>query len=377
MIRILVGLLLGSLGAGINYPEAGELPMLKELPDPLTMASGARVKTPEDWKQRREEIKAMLLHYEYGHAPPPPANLRAEIVSTESVFDGAAQLVCLTLKMGPDEKVQMQAAVYVPTVCRRLTNCAGNGKKPVLLAIEPVWETGLMPVAQKAVQRGYIFAGYQRHDLDPDDEDRSNGVHPLYPDYDWATLAVWAWGASRVVDYLRSRDDVDTARIALTGHSRAGKTALLAAALDDRIALVAPHGSGAGGAGSFRMCQKNAETLDLITGLKRFHYWFQPRLREFAGKEDRLPFDQHFMRALVAPRAVVSMDGLEDFWANPSGTKLMWTAAQAVFDFMGAPDRNVLYFRPGGHDTTDGDWTILLDYCDHFFFAKPRPADVH
>jgi dienelactone hydrolase len=331
------------------------------------MATGAPVKTPEDWKQRREEIRAMLLHYEYGQAPPPPANLRAEIDSSEAVFDGAAQLVRLTLRMGPDEKVQMQAAVYVP---------AGGGRKPVLLAIEPVWDTQLMPAAQQAVQRGYLFAGYRRQDLDPDDEDRSNGVHPLYPDYDWATLAVWAWGASRVVDYLDTRDDVDTSRIALMGHSRAGKTALLAAALDDRIALAAPHGSGAGGAGSFRICQKNAETLFLITDPKRFHYWFQPRLRDFAGKEDRLPFDQHFLRALVAPRALVSMDGLEDLWANPSGTALMWTAAQPVFDLLGAADRNVAYFRPGGHDTTEDDWTILLDYCDHFLFGKTRPAET-
>lgn len=368
MIGILLGLLLGSPGADIDYLEAGQLPVLKELPDPLTMASGARVQTPEDWKRRREEITAMLLHYEYGHVPPPPENLRAEVVSGEPVFDGAAQLICLTLRMGDGEKVQMQAGVYIP---------AGNGKKPVLLAIEPVWQTGLMPAARQAVQRGYIFAGYQRHDLDPDDEDRSNGVHPLYPDYDWATLAVWAWGASRMVDYLYSRDDVDTARIALTGHSRAGKSALLAAALDDRIALVAPHGSGAGGAGSFRICPKGAESLVMISHPSRFHYWFQPRLRDFAHQEDRLPFDQHFMRALVAPRAIVSMDGLEDFWANPAGTKLMWTAAQPVFDLLGASDRNVLYFRPGGHDTTDGDWTILLDYCDHFFFAKPRPADAH
>jgi dienelactone hydrolase len=361
-------MLLGALIAGFDFPEAGQLPVLKELPDVLTMATGAPVKTPEDWRQRREEIKAMLLHYEYGQAPPPPATLRAEIDSSEAVFDGAAQLVRLTLRMGPDEKAQMQAAVYVP---------AGGGRKPVLLAIEPVWDTKLMPAAQQAVQRGYLFAGYRRQDLDPDDEDRSNGVHPLYPDYDWATLAVWAWGASRVVDYLHTRDDVDTSRIALMGHSRAGKTALLAAALDERITLAAPHGSGAGGAGSFRICQKNAETLFLITDPKRFHYWFQPRLRDFAGKEDRLPFDQHFMRALVAPRALVSMDGLEDLWANPSGTKLMWTAAQPVFDLVGASDRNVLYFRPGGHDTTDSDWKVLLDYCDHFFFAKPRPADAH
>lgn len=368
MTGVWTGLLLCVLGAGMDFPNAGQLPVLDKLPDPMIMACGARVTTPEDWKQRREEMKAMLLHYEYGNLPPPPENLRAEVASTESVLDGAAQLVCLNLKMGPGEKVQMQAGLYIPK---------GGGKRPVLLAIEPVWKDGLMPAAQQAVQRGYIFAGYQRLDLDPDDADRSNGVHPLYPDYDWATLAVWAWGASRMVDYLYSRDDVDTSHIALMGHSRSGKSALLAAALDERIALVAPHGSGAGGAGSFRLCPKKAESLKMITNPKRFHYWFQPRLRDFADQENRLPFDQHFMRALVAPRVVVSMDGKGDIWANPLGTQLMYMAAQPVFNFLGVPERNVLYFRPGGHDTTDGDWAKLLDYCDHFFLGKPRPADAH
>jgi len=368
VIGILTGLLLCSLGAGIDYPEAGQLPALHKLPDPLTMASGARVTTPEAWKQRREELKGMLLHYEYGHMPPPPENLRAEVVSAESVFDGVAQLVRLKLKMGPGEKAQMEAGLYIPV---------GAGKKPVLLAIEPVWKEGLMPAARQTVHRGYIFAGYQRLDLDPDDADRSNGVHPLYPEYDWATLAVWAWGASRMVDYLYSRDDADTAHIALMGHSRAGKTALLAAALDERIALVAPHGSGAGGAGSFRLCPAKPESLKMITSPKRFHYWFHPRLRDFADKEDRLPFDQHFMRALIAPRVVVSMDGKGDIWANPLGTQLMYMAAQPVFSFLGAPGNNILYFRPGGHDTTDSDWTKLLDYCDYLFGGKPRPADAH
>lgn len=364
MIGMMMVFLMGGFAAGMSFPEVNDLPVLTELPNPLTMADGTTVTTVEDWRQRREEIKAMLLHYEYGHAPSPPANLRVEMTSSEAVFDGTAQLERFTLTMGPDQKVQMTAAVYVPVA---------DGKKPVLLAIEPVWKENLMPIALEAVRRGYIFAGYQRHDLDPDDEDRSNGVHPLYPEYDWATLAVWAWGALRVLDYLETRDDVDLTRIALTGHSRAGKTALLAAVQDERIALVAPHGSGAGGAGSFRVCGKNAETLFLITAPNRFHYWFQPRLRDFAGKEDRLPFDQHFMRALVAPRVVVSLDGLEDLWANPEGTRLMWKAAQPVFDFLGVPERNVLYFREGGHDMTEKTWVVLLDYCDHFFFEKPLP----
>lgn len=343
------------------FPPAAQLPVLDRLPDPLVMANGQRVKTPEEWTQRREEIKEMLLYYEYGHVPPAPGNVRFEGVTDEAVFDGTARMLHGTLVMGPGDQIRVETGLCVP---------AKPGKKPVLLALEPVWSPDLRSAAQLALQHGYIFAGYKKQDLDPDDEDRTNGVHPLYPDYDWATLAAWAWGASRVVDYLATRDDVDMAHIALMGHSRAGKTALLAAALDERIALAAPHGSGAGGAGSFRWCAKHAESLTMITSPKRFHYWFQPRLREFSGQENKLPFDQHFLRALVAPRAVVSMDGLNDLWANPLGTQLMGYAAQPVFDLLGVPEHNLMHFRPGGHDTTDEDWAALLRYSDYVFFGK-------
>ena len=367
MICVLISLLVSQLALDARFPEAAQLPVMNEMPDPLVALDGTPVQTVDAWKERREEIQDMLLHYEYGHAPAPPDNLRVEGLSSEPVFNGAATLERFTLIMGPKDGVHLEAAVYVP---------AGERKKPVLLAIEPVWDDNLTAAALQAVQRDYIFAGYRKQDLDPDDEDRTNGVHPLYPDYDWATLAVWAWGASRVVDYLYTRADVNTGQIALTGHSRAGKSAMLASALDERITLVAPHGSGAGGAGSFRQCPQGAESLGMITLPTRFHYWFQPRLHDFAKQEDRLPFDQHFLRALIAPRIIVSMDGLEDYWANPSGTKLMWTAAQPVFNLLNVPDHNVLHFRPGGHDYIDEDWTVLLDYCDHFFFGKPRPADT-
>ncbi len=350
--------------AATIFPDAEQLPALKDRPDPLVLENGARVRTPEDWPARREEIKAMLLHYEYGHLPPAPDNLRVEHISTGTLLDGKSELTRVTLVMGPEERVRMQVGVHAPTT---------PGKHPVLLALEPVWQQGLYSAASAAVGRGYIFAGFDKHDLDPDDADRSNGLHAAYPDCDGATLAAWAWGALRAVDYLCQRDDVDSAHIALTGHSRAGKTALLAAALDERIALVAPHGSGSGGAGSFRMCPKKAESLAMITSPNRFHYWFHPRLAAFRGREDRLPFDQHFLRALVAPRVVVSMDGYADLWANPLGTRLMGIAARPVFDLLGVPGHNVTFFRPGGHDMTDGDWNELLNYCDRFFFGKPLP----
>lgn len=344
-----------------SAPDA--LPSVQDLPDPFLMNNGSRVRTPAEWEARRKEIIELMLTYEYGHMPPPPENLRIEDPSSETVFDGKAELRKIVLSMGPEQRVRMHAALFVPR--------NKVGPFPVVLAVEPVWEEHLWPVAKRIVDAGYIFAGYQRHDLDKDDADRTDGVHPLYPEYEWASLAVWAWGAMRMVDYLNTVDGVDTARIALTGHSRAGKVALLAGALDERIALTVPHASGSGGAGSFRIVEEGVETLALITEPERFHYWFSPRLAEFAGKEDRLPFDQHFLRALVAPRAVLSVDGLEDRWANPFGTQEIYRASQPVFDFLGAGDKNALFFRPGGHDTTMADWDTLLDFADHVFFGRP------
>ncbi len=368
-MALLVASAMGWAGCGkdrsmaIRWPSVEELPERNDLPDPFLMVDGSRVRSREDWQRRRQEIASMLAHYQYGHMPPPPGNIRVKIVSTQPLMQGNAVLRRVVLEMGPGHQARVNVGIYLPARTDR--------RVPVLMAVEPVWMEHLKPIAELALKRGYAFAGYERHDLDPDDADRSNGVHPLYPDHDWASVAVWAWGAMRLVDYLVTLPEVDGEKLALTGHSRAGKTALLAGALDERIALVAPHCSGAGGSGSYRIVGKKAETLALITDPKRFHYWFSPRLRKFAGKEDCLPFDQHFLKALVAPRCQVSLEGTGDHWANPLGTQQMWRATQPVYDFLGVPDKNVLYFRPGGHDTTVGDWEALLDYCDHFLMGKP------
>jgi hypothetical protein len=228
-----------------------------------------------------------------------------------------------------------------------------------------------------ATDRGYIVADFYRTDLDPDDDDRTNGVHPRYPDYDWATLSVWAWGFSRVVDYLATLDYVDKDKIVATGHSRGGKTALLAGAMDDRIAVVVPNGSGAGGCGSFKYMQGGAESLLVITRDDRFHYWFQPRLGDFRRKVDRLPFDQHFLKALVAPRPLLCTDALHDEWANPWGSQQTTEAAREIYTFLGVPDKVGHHYRQGGHDHNIEDWEALLDFADFNFFDKPLPDDFY
>lgn len=345
----------------VKMPDVDELPDIKELPDPFVMNSGRRVKTRADWAKRREEIKAIIMYYQYGHMPPAPKNITAQELFSETVYGGATKKHIL-LSMGPDGKVKVNVGLIIPK---------GKGPFPVILKNHP--RHFGVPIAEEIVKRGYIVADYARTDLDPDARDKVGAAQAAYPDYDWATLAVWAWGGMRVIDYLTTLDVVDKDKIAFTGHSRGGKTALLAGALDERIALVAPNGSGCGGAGCYRIQGEKSETLDDITKPSRFAYWFHPRFRDFVDKEARLPFDQHFLKVLVAPRALISVDALGDLWANPYGTQQSHRGAQPVFEFLGAGDKLGIYFRTGGHAQNEDDWRTLVDFADKVFFGK-EPA---
>ncbi|MCA9265181.1 MAG: hypothetical protein KDA60_15075, partial [Planctomycetales bacterium] len=191
------------------------------------------------------------------------------------------------------------------------------------------------------------------------------------------TLAVWAWGGMRVVDYLETRDDIDQRYVAITGHSRGGKAALLAGALDERFTLVAPNGSGCGGGGCYRDTPETAESLAKITDPKRFHYWFQEDFGWFSDREDRLPFDQHFVKALVAPRALLCTEARGDAWANPPGTRRTSEACNRVFALFDATEKNGLAYREGRHDQNDEDWHSLLTFAKwHFLGQRPEnPAE--
>ncbi|NQU09242.1 acetylxylan esterase, partial [bacterium] len=152
-----------------------------------------------------------------------------------------------------------------------------------------------------------------------------------------------------------------------------GKTALLAGAIDERIALTVPHISGAGGAGCYRFPDAGGERLaDLI---EKIPYWFTPRLREYVGRESELPFDQHFLKAAVAPRALLSTDTRGDLWASPRGTRLTYEAARVVYRLLGAESRIGIWFREGGHAHTLPDWEALLDFADLQFHGKPAARD--
>ncbi|MBN1671693.1 MAG: acetylxylan esterase [Kiritimatiellae bacterium] len=345
--------------AAKRLPAVRDLAVVGEFPDPLVLADGTPVKTKEQWETRRGEIKAMLQYYEYGHLPPPPTHFEAKQTVEETIYGGAGTYRRIQLSMGLHRAIVFDVHLYIPR--------GGKGPFPVILTGDMCWYS-VMERAREFVKRGYVIAEFDRERLDHDNGNRLDGVHPLYPGYDWGTIAAWAWGYHRVVDYLVTADFVDRERIAVTGHSRGGKTALLAGAFDERIALTAPNGAGTCGSGPIRY-RYTGESLDAIA--RHFPYWFNTRFLEFRGDNaHRLPFDQHSLIALVAPRAYLSTSAFGDEWANPQGTQAAHLAAQPVFEWLGAADKMGIHYRDGKHKHSDEDWQALVDFADKVFFGK-------
>ncbi len=330
------------------------LPVIEEMPNPFLFQDGRTVNDSADWPERRTEILDLVLRYEYGKLPPAPGNVRAEDIVENDDH------IALRLRMGPGNGFAVRTRVYLPET--------DDAPHPVVVRF------GLDGNRAKQItDRGYAYVCFEHRELDPDTQgyDVPGPAQAAYPDYDWGALAVWAWGASCVLDYLETVPEIDIARSVITGHSRTGKAALLAGALDERFAIVVPNGSGCGGAAAFRGAEDGVETLKLITMEARFKSWLHADLAAFANDVQRLPFDQHFMRALIAPRVVLNTDALGDTWANPPGTQKAWLAAQPVFDFLDVGDRNLCHFREGGHDQLPEDMDVLLDVADWHFRDQP------
>ena len=330
--------------------------MPAELPDLFRFENGDVVRRIEDWPRRRQELLAPLLEIEYGRLPPTPPGTDGEALHYNAVarFLKARHDQYRLVTRG-NRPFQFILDLLIPP---------GDGPFPVVLNGDGCWRYLTDSVTLDVLRRGNILAAFNRVEIVPDNysAERNTGLYRVYPEGDFGALAAWAWGYHRCVDFLLTQDYVDPARIAITGHSRGGKAVLLAGATDERIALTAPNNSGCGGAGCFRRQGSGAETLADI--LKPVPYWFGPRLKDYIGREQDLPLDQHYLKAAVAPRALVSAEALGDLWANPSGTWQTHLAAREAYRFLGAAERIGLWYREGGHDHGDADWAAFLDFMD-------------
>jgi hypothetical protein len=351
----------------MNDPlDTGFHPPRTRWPDPLLTLSGQRITAPAQWPARRREIMDTMLPLVYGALPPTPVS--TQLLGLHSAvlrrLHGAQLLSC---RVEPRGAAPFALRLFVP---------AGCGPFPVIVSGDGCWHYADDAALEAMLARGYAFAQFNRVEIAADPGLPSSALALPQAAAQARTLAAWAWAHHRVVDVLHTLDWVDTAAIAVVGHSRGGKAALLAGATDERIALTSANNSGAGGAGSWRHRGPGAETLADL--LRVFGYWFDPALQAYAGREHELPFDQHFLKALVAPRALLTTEALDDHWANPQGSWQSHRAARGVFALLAAAQQIGIVFRPGGHDHSLADWNSLLDFSDAVLRgqAERRPAQA-
>jgi hypothetical protein len=395
-----------------SFPEPSALPSQTPLPDPLVMLDGRRVSSRDQWfKERQPELKALFQHYMYGAIPPKPAQSKVTNLGEYHDFlGGKATLKLVRLEMGPANASQIDLMLVLPK--------ERPGPAPVFLAMDFCGNHALtsdprVPLARswlgngcagcmngtateaargsqtvdwplaEIVRRGYALAAFYSGDVDPDRGDVSEGIYAWLAAGDPArnnptnrgTIAAWAWGFHRCVDYLVTEPGVDPRRIAALGHSRNGKTALLAAAFDERIAIAFPHQAGCGGSAPSR--GKTGESVKAIND--HFPHWFNAQFKQFNDAPERLPFDQNCLVALCAPRPVLFSAAEGDQWANPAGQFQVLQAADPVYRFLGTkglaakeiPPRGQLvdsplgyYVREGKHSMTSDDWTVFMNFAD-------------
>lgn len=381
------------------------------LPDVLTTPNGEQIRSVRQWEKKgRPALLEEFAREMYGRTPTEKIDVRYETVSENpSALDGKATFKQVKFIFSNGQK-ELEAILLLvtPNAVDKAPvfvgyNFKGNHSTTLDTSIlysnnfalvkepgHPDWERGCQASRwsyEALIGRGYAVATMCYHDIFPDKAGlKDHSIVSLFSDYpkeveptdEWQAIGAWAWGSSRIVDYLTTVPQIDADKIALMGHSRQGKAALWAGAQDERFKIVIANNSGEGGAAISR--REFGESIEQVSTIQPA--WFCPAFDVYRRREGERPIDQHQLLALIAPRAVYVASAEEDLWADPKGEYLAAYHAGPVFELyglQGLPTENMpalhqpilesvgYHIRAGKHDVTDYDWNSFINFADKIF----------
>ena len=376
-------------------------PSPRDVPELLTCEDGTKVTNVEEWEQkRRGEILEFFTREVYGRRPVErPDNLMFERAAPDEVMmDGAAIRKRIRANWsGPLGGMSFEFTAFIPKAAAD----AGKKSPGFVLICNRDPEANIDPdrnrrtefwPAEEIVQRGYAAIAFWNGDLAPDDRNPifEEGVYTLYAaersEDSWGALSAWAWGASRVMDWIENEPLLDAAHIGVVGHSRGGKTALVAGVTDKRFAMACANDSGTSGAKLNHIDLPKSETMASI--IHHFPHWFSRRYAAWYNRDQEMPYDQHQWVALMAPRLVAIGSASEDDWAGQLGELKTAELASPAWELYGLKglcsrdggcrmegdrpavgtvmqDGSISYhLRRGIHNLTLDDWNRYMDFAD-------------
>jgi hypothetical protein len=391
-----------SFGTWTNYDEAKANPY--PLPDPLVLKDGQSVKDADTWwNQRRPELLEDFRREMYGRIPENTPAIRWEVTGTDASAAGGRAIKKTVVghidnSRYPRANPSINITMYTPA------NAAGPVPMMVIVVAGPggfgAPRAGA-PTTQPEPRPGSpmyqlldIGWGYAEMQVGPIQNDYGGGLtsgiiglmsegQPRKPD-DWGALSAWAWGLSRSMDYFETDKSVDAKQMGVEGHSRYGKAALLAAALDQRWAIAYPSCSGEGGAKPSR--RNWGETTDNIAS----SYWMAANFRKYGGHWNDLPVDSDELLALVAPRPLFLNGGTGDAWADPHGAFLAAVAAGPVYRLLGKKDLgstempkpdealmsgDIAFRYHNGPHSDLPDWPAFLEFAQRYLKGPGKKAE--
>lgn len=349
---------------------------LGKLPDPFMKADGTRM-SADEWYAKRDEIFRDLCEKEFGGMPPRPEVVRVERLSAPRV-DGMKNIY--KIYAGTKEK---QLTILLDITSPAWKSIDGSVKFPVMLTGDGCYNCCESDTIKDACAMGIAVARFNRLELANDDKNagRVGGLYEIYPEHkSFTAISAWAWGYMTVMDAFEQIPHVDTENVGITGHSRGGKTVLLAAAADTRFKFACPNNSGCHGAASYRFKEvgfgragKSEELSDMFVS---FPHWMSEYLRDYIGREEELPYDMHYFGALIAPRYYMQSEGMQDYWGNPKGSWMNLCAVRKAYRYLGCDENVCALFRPGPHRHSNPDFNEFLGFMRAKLDGKPTPEHL-